>query len=74
MDNTAELSCGRITETEHAIEGIRADMKTLRRRTDEIEEGHKATTNKIVQEKRQIKLPRQLAPAKLAGTAGKGQL
>ncbi len=53
MDNTAGVSCGRITETEHAIEGIRGDMKILRRRTDEIEEGHKATTNKIMQEKRQ---------------------
>jgi hypothetical protein len=39
MDATAGVSCGSITDTEHTIEGIRGDMKIMKRRTDEIEEG-----------------------------------
>jgi hypothetical protein len=49
----------RITETEHAIEGIRGDMKIMRRRTDEIEEGQLRTNNKMIQEKKQMKLLHQ---------------
>jgi hypothetical protein len=56
MDATAGVSCGRITETEHAIEGIRGDMKIMRRRTDEIEEGQVRTNNKMIQEKKQMNL------------------
>jgi hypothetical protein len=51
MDNTAGVSCGRIPETEHAIEGIRGDMKINRRRTDEIEEGQLRINHKMIQEK-----------------------
>ncbi len=59
MEDTAGVSCGRITKAEHAIEGIRGDMKIMRRRTDEIEEGQLRTNNKMVREKKQMKLMHQ---------------
>jgi hypothetical protein len=46
MDDTAGVSCGRIAEAEHAIEGIRGDMKIIRRGTDEIEEVQLRTNKK----------------------------
>ncbi len=45
--------------TEHAIEGIRGDMKIMRRRTDKIEDGQVRTNNKMIQEKKQMKLLHQ---------------
>jgi hypothetical protein len=59
MDGTAGVSCGRIAETEHAIEGIRGDMRITRRRTDDIEEGQVRANNKMIQEKKQMKLMHQ---------------
>ncbi len=59
IDNPAGVSCGRITEAEHAIEGIRGDMKIMRRKTDEIEEKQLRTNNKMIQEKKQIKFMHQ---------------
>ncbi len=59
MDETAGVSCGRITETEHAIEGIRGDMRIMRRRTDEIEEGQLRTNKEMIQKKKQMKLLHQ---------------
>ena len=59
MDNTAGVSCGRISETEHAIKGIRGDMRIMRRRNDEIEEGQQRTNNRLQQEKKQMKLMHQ---------------
>jgi len=59
MDNTAGVSCGRISETEHAIEGIRGDMRIMRRRTDEIEEGQQKINNRLQKDKKQMKLMQQ---------------
>ncbi len=47
MDNTAGVSCGRITETEHATEGIRGEINIMKRRTYKIEEGQFRTNNKM---------------------------
>ena len=59
MDYTAGVSCGRISETEHAIEGIRGDMRKMRRRTDEIEEGQQRINNQLQQDNKQMKLMHQ---------------
>jgi hypothetical protein len=59
MDDTTGVSCGRLTEAKHAIEGIQGDIKIMRRRTYEIEEGQLRTNNKMIQEKKQMKLMHQ---------------
>ncbi len=44
---------------EHAIEGIRGDMKIMRGRTDEIEEGQVRTNNEMIKEKKQMTILHQ---------------